>query len=86
MKKLEKETILEKDNSETDLDVQPGPVGQPGRVNYVWSTRSSQPGSVNQFRSTQPESQRGGARTILVYTWLCSVANKNIYMYIYIYT
>ena len=43
-----KRTILEEDNSETDLD------DQPGLVSKAWSTRSSQPHSVNQARSGQP--------------------------------
>ena len=69
-----------------DLDGQHGPVnqvrptrsGQPGLVNQVRSTKPSQPGPVNQVRSTRsgPNPNMGGGTAVLVYTWLCLVANK----------
>ena len=72
-----KRNILKKDNSETDLD------GQPGPVNQARSTKSGQPGPVNQVSGqsgpvNQGRSERGhwGGRAILVCTWLCSVANN----------
>ena len=58
-----KGTNLKKDNSETDLDGQHGPVNKvwsAGSGQQVWSTRSGQPGPVNQVRSTRSKSGPGG--------------------------
>ena len=84
-----KRTILKR--TRTVNQVQATRSSQP---NQVWSTRSGQPGPVNQVQSTrsgQPGPVRIPSwgvcvcvcvcfRAILVYTWLCSVANNWIWV------